>query len=410
MSATKELLAGGALSAAGLYVGRRAFQYTYRQMRALTNTFLPPDPKNKKEEEDEDADLIVRRGFLSWFTSGTPLLLQRDVVHGGGALFLSQYGIFYLLAPTFQLFELCRQAEGEGEPSHNKAIAMTLHTYVMYQMASSWTTLFQEQAALAPLAKRNATIAAMQLGGGAPPPPPKNKNKKVDSIIAPPLLSNMRFLNDRMQHFACDCLLHMLLNDIRQIVHTVWHDGEEEGHAAQHHLFQPNNEADMARKAFLTLVTAVMQIASATPPPPPSSSWLPWRWRWRAPAERTESPHEEGDSRAILTTWMTSLSPAQRVAMERTLSSVSTARLTSDSALFFLPETSGIAWIEPPPWPNRQFLPPPMLNLAFGIGLVTPDSLHRRADSAQRHADEQSYGWMVWRFTHDGDGAVGGTA
>ena len=169
------LLAGGTMTATGLYVSLAALKGMYRESKTFFNWLLP----DAEEEDAVATPETVQRRFMDFPRFNAPFVAREP--DGGGGLLLATSGLFYLRAPSLCLYELC------DSPSNDERIAPAMrpirllpHAYYLFASAMAW------------IPDANACAES-----------------KVQADAW-----------ERLKAFAAECLLHMLLNDIARHVWT----------------------------------------------------------------------------------------------------------------------------------------------------------------------------------------------
>lgn len=165
------LLAGGALSATGLYVSGVALRGTYRGLRRLVELATPGHAPT--------AYAVAVDGGARGAEAEGQMLLARDTALGGALLLAPRGGLFYLNAPEHTVWEL-----RHGDPAAaTRTLHLPPHAYFLYHYARSFDT-----------AAGHANDA------------------------------HRAFIARRAEGFAADCLLHMLLNDAFHYAAWLQHD------------------------------------------------------------------------------------------------------------------------------------------------------------------------------------------
>lgn len=182
----------------------------------------------------------------------------------GGALLLTSRGIVYLSAPSYALHDLasCRDAGANHGGSTlameaRRRVFLLPHAYYLYQKAQT----------------------ILQSG-------PTNDD-----------LADMADGKARLRSFSCDCLLHMLLNDLVRTV--AFHEGHTASEGAR------SDHAEVARRLLTRLLGPLLGVNDAVQAPPPESGGF-WSFlgRGRAPTAVTTTPKRPVCSDTLLGDWM----------------------------------------------------------------------------------------------------------
>ena len=158
------LLTGGAATAAGLYVSSAVLGRAYVVSRRLFSWLLPEDA-----DEEEERHAPVPCDFMKFKTPCVLFARER----GGGGLLLAPMGVFYLSAPSMQLYQIVLGPDGKAP--------LETHAHYLFWAALSWM-----------------------------PNPTANANRLTVSAAW-----------ERLLDFAGECMVHMLLNDLFRCVPTL---------------------------------------------------------------------------------------------------------------------------------------------------------------------------------------------
>ena len=164
----RALVVGGLTTATGLYVGTVAVRYSYdllnRGLDYITRQFTAP-------WSESEPRMAVPSGISNM------MLLARDAQ--GGTMLLTHTGVFYLAAPSYDLYEFCAPAVvGVAKPQPKIHIRLSVDAFLLYH--SALACLYHQSS-------------------------------------LPMLMDELR---TRTNAFVADALLHMLCNDFAKLLAT----------------------------------------------------------------------------------------------------------------------------------------------------------------------------------------------
>ena len=233
-SLERDLAVGGVCSATGLYVSYLATKQLYRTTRWIADVVVPETPP--------PTSYVVTRPFMG-YRNNTQALIARDEVLGG-AMLLTRCGIFYVAAPSYRILELRNGADASAVSSSLKTSSTSGGWADWWTGAASSSSNKKPAAAAASnvAAKEELEAAKQKLRQVEEANKQINASKLAQSIQhdaaarvrLPPhayylflsaltwvpradLLSVMNpQLAARERQFGDECLLQMVLSDLRQ--------------------------------------------------------------------------------------------------------------------------------------------------------------------------------------------------
>lgn len=409
----KELLVGGALSATGLYVGQQLASFTYNRTHALVDRLLASLYSHGDMAEEDLLTIMprnayVRRTYTGWIQAGCPTLFARDIARGGGGLMLTKFGIFYMDAPNYLIYEL-RHGKHSAQLNVDE-VRLTRHAFMLFMLAISWhpkndilnhvDNTTDDSDALRTLQLINGVYSKQNAKKkkGQPVAAADETHGHINLSEAYTWLRNVRF-----EAFVCDCLLHMLLNDIHQLVRI--------------HPRALSQTALIACRTLVTLVQvygnvdAVQPAATATVPSSSSSSssWFSSTLRLfgnqktavAAPSHDTSSRlahrrHDSINSREVLEWWVNNHLDSIRMPLHAALETASLSRAASlhtPVAVFYCPintlgsSDSSSTLFRLPDIITREFLPSGCLRTHFDIFIHSSPNNNLSNDGQQPNDD-----------------------